>query len=109
MTFITGLYKSAKSGDNSITYNFNKSINQYFISGIYNSNTGHAFKGVYNNKPYSVGLSLSMENVTNNDDGSVVCNANNFVIGNRYIQIVGGCTINAVIIYPAIYGDVTIS
>lgn len=92
------------------TYNFNKNINQYFISGIYKFDRPHnydlpqyfEFKGIYNNGT-AVGV-IDTHGVSSTSD--VKCSANRFTIDFAYGT---DSTLNAVIIYPAKYGDVTIS
>ena len=85
-----------------ISYNFNKSINQYFIGGCYIvpaafNNCRYLFACVYNN-----GTAGGVYD-DSNGTGYIGCTANGFSISGNTGSVY------AVIIYPAIYGDVTIS
>ena len=107
MVFATNLYKQSAGGNNEYaTYNFNKSINQYFISGLVQMvGMTCTLTSLYNNGT-SIGGGI---NIYELGDYYTECSANSFSIicrngGNKYTSI-----LNAVIIYPAIYGDVTIS
>lgn len=102
------------SYDNNFTYNFNKSINQYFISGIcvqdgrcyavmyiYDNGTGCSFIcGMYHS--YSGDHMYAAGDVTGSANSIRITNID--LYDNK-----DGCKLNAVIIYPAKYGDVTIS
>ena len=90
-----------KSAEGYCIYYFNKSINQYYISGMIDGY--FSFKGLYNNgaaagQTYGYGDAINKVNCTADTVG--VPHPNGAVEFSVFI---------AVIIYPAIYGDVTIS
>lgn len=63
-----------------------------------------SFKGIYNN-----GTATGRTDVTASSVGYVDCSANSIIISDVPAITNKGCTINAILIYPAIYGDVTFS
>ena len=104
MAFAFNIVKSRTVQQYSPTYYFNKSIDRYFISGIYVGMDDHLFNCIYINGD---GFSYAAES-NNRGGGTIGCSANNFFINsNEFYDHT--CTLYAVIIYPAIYGDVTIS
>ena len=115
MVFAMNIARGA-SHDNDFTYNFNKSINQYFISGIcvqngydyavmyiYDNGTGGSFIcGTYN--------SFSGDHIHARGNAGVTGSASSINVSNiEQYDNKDGCKLYAVLIYPAIYGDVTIS
>ena len=109
MTFVTNITKATKSKyDKHITYNFNKSIDHYFIYGIYRSING--FECIYNNGT-GIGTYWGQSSNSYYIHGTMSCSANSITLFlENYYNNMTSCDLRAaVIIYPAIYGDVTIS
>ena len=113
MAFAININKKLGSNQytNSYTYNFNKSIDQYFISGFFAPDNRYhnvfVFTGLRSN-----GTNLGGFDERNSSlDGNVECFTNSFKVSVFYNYNNGavGCALWAVIIYPAKYGDVTIS
>ena len=110
MAFITAS-KGSLNGYGGWTFNFNKNINQYFIGGVWQENTSSSYKEmcrqficVYNN-----GNGGGQVDDTSYP-GDINCSANSIYISKitNTTAVLNGMFI-AVIIYPAKYGDVTIS
>ena len=99
MTFATDITKHVYENNDHILYFLSKDIDQYFVSGFATyGNSTYAFKCIYDN-----GITFSEDDERHTN--IAVCSAG--MIGMpRYS---GRCTLFAVLIYPAKYGDIYIS
>ena len=108
MAFVSNITKALYSEyDNAVTYNFNKSIG-HFIYGM--NDRKNPFECIYNNGT-STGSYWGYSSNAYATIGTMSCNANSITVPiENYYNNKTECTLDgAVIIYPAKYGDVTLS
>ena len=109
MSFVSNITKATENNyAEYITYNLNKSIDHYFIYGIYHGS--NAFECIYNNGT-GIGTYWGQSSNSYYIHANMSCSANSITLFlENYYNNMTSCTLTAaVIIYPAIYGDVTIS